>query len=140
MRKVTVRRATKLSSKKIWSLIINLNNYPNHVKFLKKIEFEKPLSMGSSFSDITTIAYIPIKIAHEVDIYEENKRIGFFVKMPLFGFMKQRVEIEDKGLERIVNLTVEFDFQNKLLDIIFGKFLEKRVKEMLLYILDSENS
>lgn len=138
MRKVSVQGATSLSSTRIWNLITDLSLYPKHVKFVKKIYSDKPLSLGTSFSDITTIVYIPLKITHTVNIFEKGKRLGFFVKMPVYGFMKQSVEIKGDGSNRILNLTIEFDFQNKFFDFIFGKFLEKRVREMLLYILDSE--
>lgn len=138
MRKVTVKDSTKLPLKKVWSLITDLKNYPKHVKFVKKINYDRPLSLGSTFSDITTIAFVPIKITHTVDIFVENKKLGFFVKMPLTGFMRQRVKILDIKEGSQLELSIEFDFQNKFIDIIFGRFLEKRVKEMLLYILDSE--
>lgn len=137
MRKVVVKGQTSLSSDKLWSLITDLNNYPKHVKFLKKIEFEKPLSLGSKFSDITTIAFVPLKVVHTVDVFEENKRLGFFVQMPVKGFMKQTVNILSRKGKSEVELSVDFDFQNAIFELVFGTFLERRIKEMLLYILES---
>lgn len=138
MRKVSVSGSSKLSSQDLWSLITDLDKYPKHVKFVKKINYNNPLSLGSKFSDLTTIVYIPLKITHTVDVFEKGKKLGFFVKMPVSGFMKQRIDINDKSSERVLSLAIEFDFQNKIFDFLAGKFLEKRVKEMLLYILDSE--
>ncbi|OGH02672.1 MAG: hypothetical protein A2798_03485 [Candidatus Levybacteria bacterium RIFCSPHIGHO2_01_FULL_37_17] len=137
MRKVIVKGSISLTSAQIWSLITDLNMYPKYIKFVQKVGFDKPLSLRSQFSDITTIAYIPLKVTHKVDVYEKEKTLGFYVKMPITGYMKQSVKIENSGSIRTLNLTIEFDFQNKLFDFIFGRFLEKRVKEMLLYILES---
>lgn len=138
MRRVEVSATTIISKQKLWSYITDLNRYPRHVKFVKKVNYDRPLSLGSTFSDITTIALVPIKITHTVDIFQKEKILGFYVNMPLTGFMKQRVKIMETKEGNQLKLSIEFDFQNKLFDIIFGRFLEKRVREMLLYILDSE--
>lgn len=138
MRKVEVKGETSLSKELIWRFITDLKRYPKHVKFVKSVSFSEPLSLGSQFSDITTIAYIPLKVTHKVDVFEKEKSLGFYVKMPLTGYMIQRVNIKSKNNKRELGLSIEFDFQNRLFDFVFGKFLEKRIREMLLYILESE--
>jgi ribosome-associated toxin RatA of RatAB toxin-antitoxin module len=138
MRKVEVKGETSLSKEQIWRLITDLERYPKHVKFVKTVSFNKPLALKSQFSDITTIAYIPLKVTHTVDVFEKEKSLGFYVKMPLTGHMIQRVNISSRSDKRELHLSIEFDFQNRLFDLAFGRFLEKRINEMLLYILESE--
>lgn len=138
MRKVEVKGETSFSKELIWHFITDLKRYPKHVKFVKSVSFSEPLYLGSQFSDITTIAYIPLKVTHKVDVFEKEKSLGFYVKMPLTGYMIQRVNIKSKNNKRELGLSIEFDFQNRLFDFVLGKFLEKRIREMLLYILESE--
>ncbi len=135
MRKVSVSETVRLPVSDVWSLITNLDLYPKFVKFVKSVSYSKKLQKGSGFHDVTTIMWVPIRVHHHVEVFEVNKTLGFYVKMLFNGFMRQRVYLTSKGNTTTIEQTVEFSFNNPLLDFLAGPILEKRVKEMLYHIV-----
>lgn len=136
MRKVSALGLIRIPPHKLWDLITDLEKYPRYVKFVKSVYPITRLKKGSEFTDVTKIVWVPITINHTVDIYEKNKKLGFFVKMPLGGEMYQRVVLMPEKEGTQVEMWIEFTHGNAIFDFFAGPILSKRLKEMLEFILE----
>lgn len=136
MRKVFVSEELNVPPQRVWDLITDLENYPKYVKFVKSVKYNEPLKLNSQFSDVTKIAWIPLKIKHTVDIFDKNKTLGFFVKMPLGGKMYQRAVLTPSTKGTRFDLWIEFTHGNPVSDFFAAPILSKRIKQMLEYIIE----
>jgi ribosome-associated toxin RatA of RatAB toxin-antitoxin module len=132
MRTAKVEAELSLSIDHLWSLLLEISNYPKYIKFLQKAELVGGrIEVGAVWYDWTTILFLPMKIKHTVVSITPKEEIGFDVDLIFGGIMQQRFVFSPRGSSTQIQGQISFDFRNKLVDKILGQFLQKRLQEML---------
>ncbi|MBU3978980.1 hypothetical protein KJ980_04995 [Patescibacteria group bacterium] len=123
--------SNKIDLETAWNKIIDIEKYPQRVKYVKKVKVHNT-GLGSKWDDITTILWIPIKMRHTVNYLQKNKEYGFKVYMYFGGCMEQKYTLSQKDKKLIIHALITFDLGNKLLNASLGFVLKKRLRNMLI--------
>lgn len=131
IRIVEIKTEINAESWEIWELIENVKDYPKFIKFVKYAWLGGPFNNGSKWTDITTIIFFPILVRHEILEVMEKEKAVFKIRMPFNGSIIQTVNIKPIKIGVEFKIAVAINMGNKIADMIFGKFIEKRIYEML---------
>lgn len=132
MQRIVTENITSIKAERVWKLLTDINNYPNFIKFVRKIK-DRPSDFkeGVYWTDITNIVWIPLLIKHKIIKIEKNKKFTYELFLPFGGTMIEECELTTDSKGTHVRSEIKFTFRNYLLDLIFGAILKKRLKEML---------
>lgn len=131
MRKIVMEVKTKvLSREAMWDKIIHIERYPEWVKYCKKIDITE-VKEGATFSDITTLLWIPMKIHHKIISIKKYKEIIFFLPLPGGGKMWHTFTFGQDHDETYMRAEIKFDLGNILFNNTVGYILEKRWENIL---------
>lgn len=114
------------TEKNPWSIIEDVNSYPGLVGFVKKAKLLGSFEKGSSWYDITSILWVPLKIVHRITALEKGKRVDYYISLPFGGWMLEKILLKGKTLEVEVSLSL-----SKPIDSILGPVLERRLRQMV---------
>jgi uncharacterized membrane protein len=127
---ITVR-STKVPVEKVWEALIDIEKYPERVKFVKKVKIYGQ-GEGSRWDDTTTILWFPLTLKHTITALKKNKEYSFEIPLSSTGVMRQKYLIrQDNGEGVIVEGTISYDLGNKLLNMTLSPILKKRLRNML---------
>lgn len=136
MRQIVVIAKTEEPVEEIWSLIIDVKNWARVIKFVKKIYLKGDVKAGTKFYDVTSILWLPTVIEHRIKEIEKHKKFIMEAYLPLkTGKMFQSIIIKNDGTKKEIQIEIKFYIRFFLFDIIFGKLLEVRLKQMVVETL-----
>lgn len=133
MRKIRVEaRSTTLSQKDLWKIVTTIENYPKWCKFCQRILVAPPeLVEGTSWVDITTLLWIPLKAKHIVTKIKPFEEFHVFLPLSGGGKMWFQFDFKQKGEHSYMTSEVTFDLRYKLINATVGYILEKRWKQLM---------
>lgn len=132
MESVKIKAQTEsLTREKVWDLLIDIEKYPERVKFVKKIEIHG-VGKGSKWDDTTTILWLPLTMHHTVKNFVKNEEYSFSLPIWGGGSMEQAYTIKEEGKKVIVEAVVNFTLGHEIFNLTIGKILKARLKEMLI--------
>lgn len=129
MRKLTFELVTPSSAKRIWPIMSDINNYHKYIKYCHHSKLVGSFKEGSTWYDWSTVAFLPLKINHEIIKIIPNKKIVYLIKSP-FGEIWQTISIKERRETR-VKLEIVIDSPNRLVENTIGLLVYKRNKQML---------
>lgn len=129
-RSVVLSADLKVQAGTLWKFVANVKTYPKFVKFMQSAEVDGAFRPGSSWTDWSTVMFIPLKIKHEILKVEKEKTVVNLIKMPLGGQIIQTVTIEPKAKFVRVKLGAEIKLASSVLDSLIGPILEVRTRTM----------
>lgn len=130
VRTIKIKEKLELPIDKSWELFTDLDNYPKYFKYVNKIFYKEKMRAGSVWYDFATFI-VPIVVKHKTTVFEENKKLGFDVKIPVSGYIKERIEFEKENSTTKIHATIVYDFGNPLFSFLFDKLFEKRMRESI---------
>jgi ribosome-associated toxin RatA of RatAB toxin-antitoxin module len=130
MRKLEFVIHTKATTKNVWQLMSNVDNYYKYIKYCHKSKLVGNFQEGSSWYDWSTVMFLPLKINHKIVNIVPNKKIVYLISSQ-FGEIRQTILIIKEGKATQLTLKVNIDFPNRLIDKTFGAFVSLRNKKML---------
>lgn len=130
-RNVEVGGEFDLDSSQLWNLVENVDNYPKYIKFVMYAKLDGSFEAGSKWVDLSTIIIFPIPVIHEILEVVDLEKAVYLIKFPFGGSIIQTVSIKSntKGAEFKISNVINMG--NKFADLLLGKFIEKRTREML---------
>lgn len=132
-RVIKVSREIATSAQAVWARISNLDEYPRHFKYVKRVQ-KKELRVGETWWDWTNILFIPIRVEHKVKSLEAPRLAVFIVRIPFGGSLTETFAADELGQTLRVDAVIEMDL--RILDFFIGRFLEKRLAEIICGALD----
>ena len=115
----------------VWSVLADVENYPKYVKHIYRAKAHGPLVEGSTWSDWTTILFLPLKITHTTSELVEPRRLHFTFPTPFEGQVNQLFTLRQEGRATNVRFEISIDLGNKLVDFLLGSILEQRWRSMI---------
>jgi ribosome-associated toxin RatA of RatAB toxin-antitoxin module len=117
--------------KRIWEIFSDVRNYPKYFKHVKIVQCkDKEIKLGTVWHDFATFV-VPARVKHIVTVLEKEKSLGFDVKIFKSGFIKERVLFTEIGKITMVEININFDFNNRLLSFLFNSRLKRRLSESI---------
>ena len=133
IRTVSVKAKTAHSKENIWDIAIDIKNWDKLIKFVKKIYMKDDVKEGAVFYDITAILIIPGLVRHKIIEIEPNKKLYVEAYIPFnSGKMFQTISIKDLNGKREIEIEIKYYISFFIFDLIFGKILEHRLKDMIV--------
>jgi ribosome-associated toxin RatA of RatAB toxin-antitoxin module len=129
----SIKREAVLNTpvKKIWEIFSDVRNYPKYFKHVKIVRCkDKKIKLGTVWHDFATFV-VPAFVKHTVTILEKEKSLGFDVKIFKSGFVKERVLFTEIGKATKVEISIDFDFNNRFLSLLFNSRLKIRLSESI---------
>jgi hypothetical protein len=130
MRRIEIKENLEIPTERLWSLFVDLDNYPKYFKYVHKIFHKGEMKLGSNWYDLASFI-IPVIVKHTTTVFEKERKIGFDIKIPVRGYVKERVEFTKMGSKTKINGTIVFDFGNPLFSFLFDGLFEKRMRESI---------
>lgn len=131
MRRVNLETRADKSPDAIWSMLINIHDYPKYVKFVHKVESPPDLRIGDDWFDLSTIVFLPLNIKHTVTEMEPKRKLAFLVPLIFGGKMKQSFLLTQVNRGTDVRVEIAFDLGNPVFNQIIGPLLERRLMVMM---------
>ncbi len=131
MRTITVTTSSPMPFEILWSIITDIPQYPQYVKFVRKALLYGPVAVGVRWDDETTILWLPIRMKHTITRLEQYQVFAFDLNLPLGGKMSHVYTLCNKSSETMIVATISFFLGIKILDKIIGPVLEHRLRAML---------
>ena len=88
------------------------------------------MKKGYIWFDLATVVYFPALVLHKVTEFEENKRIRFYVPLPLIGKIVETVDLQERNNKTFVKANISYDY-GPIFGPIFNNIFEKRFTEMI---------
>lgn len=126
-----------ITSSRLWEIITEINRYPNYIKFVYWARINGRFEAGSTWTDLSTILFIPILVRHEIMKIRTGRKVLYLIKLPFGGKIMQIFEIKQKQKTTDMSIEIVIDLKNPILDSVLGKFLERRTKFMLNSTLEN---
>lgn len=130
MKKIEIQETLDLPVDKVWELFINLDNYPKYFKYTKRVFYKGQMKLGFEWYDFANFVF-PLIVKHKTTVFEKEKSLGFDVYIPLKGYIKERVNFEEKNNATEIKASVVFDFGNPVFSFLFDNIFENRMKESI---------
>lgn len=130
MNHVIFETTVDLPVKKVWELFTDPESYPKYFKYIKKVFYKNKMKKGFIWFDLATVVYIPAIVMHKVVAFEEEKRIEFYVPLPMIGKIIETIELSPKDKKTYVKAKVSYDY-GPFFGMLFNKIFERRFKEMI---------
>lgn len=132
-RVIKLHREIATNAQAVWARMSDLDEYPRHFKYVKRVQ-KQELRVGETWLDWTNILFVTIKVAHQVKSLEAPRLVTFVARTPFGGSLTETFAVDELGQTLRVNALIEIDL--RLLDFFIGRFLEKRLAEMISGALD----
>ncbi len=129
MRKLNYKLHTNAPVKIVWSIISDVDNYHQYIKYCMSSKLQGKFEEGSSWYDWSTVAFLPLKINHKIIKIVPNQKVLYKIEMP-FGNIWQTLQIS-KTKPTSVSLAVTIDIPNQFLEKTLGTIIYIRNKKML---------
>lgn len=98
MKKVLSRVVSQIPPEEIWAHIVAVKDYSEIMPFTYAIKVRQyPLSLHSSWTDVTTVLWFPLVMKHTVHAFKENEQLYQVINLPFGG------KIEEEFLLSVVN-------------------------------------
>ncbi|MDO8486776.1 MAG: hypothetical protein Q7S45_00570 [Candidatus Curtissbacteria bacterium] len=120
---------------RLWQIASNVSNYPRYFKYVHFVKAPGSFEVGSSWWDISTILYFPIKVKHKIVKIVPNKEVKQEINLPFGGEIIQNINITSVGDKTKVKIKVLI-CQNTFMDFFFGRVIEVRTQAILLGALE----
>jgi hypothetical protein len=133
MKTVSVRvRSTKISIDKLWQIMIDIEKYPQRVKFVRSTTVYGKIEEGAVWDDTTTILWFPLRLKHVITDFKKNSEYSFDLPLHFGGWMRQRYTLKEESSKAvIITGTITYDLGNPVLNVVFSSLLGMRLKNML---------
>lgn len=129
MKSLNFEFTTSASTKNIWSILSDVDNYHRYIKYCRSSKLKGEFKEGSSWYDWSTVVFLPLKINHKIIKITPGEKIIYQIKMPI-GNIWQTILIS-KGKKTKVKLEVVIDFPNRFIEKTLGALVYMRNREML---------
>ncbi len=134
MKKVQLRYVvSNMSDDELWHLVRDIESYPQRIKYCKKV-YDIDFKHGGSYTDVTTLLWIPATIRHQIVSAKYPTEIKYFLSMPLGATSNYSFKLKHKQGKTILEVEVDFDLGHHhlpLLPRIVGFVLARRLVSML---------
>lgn len=129
-RKVTLSAKLPIETDRLWKIVSGVSHYPKYVKYMKSAQMNGDFNIGNTWSDRSTVFYLPFVVHHKILVIKENREVRYLITLPFGGHVMQRITMRPQGDKSRATLEAEIDFKNRFLDLVFGRILEARTREM----------
>ncbi len=129
-RMVSVRGKLPVSRSEMWKSIQKVENYPSYVKFMKRAKIDGPFRTGTTWTDFSTVAYMPLRVRHKILKINGRQKVVYLIRLPLGGEVIQTLSVNGGDSQVEVGLDATIYFKNRLLDYTLGPVLQRRTNEM----------
>lgn len=116
---------------RLWEMFSEVSNYPRYIKYCQKAELVGEFKVGSTWSDWSTVVWIPLKIIHKIEKVKPQKEIVYRIDLPFGGNIRQHFDLQDLGKGTKVVVRIEIGFENQLMDLLVGGLVEQRNRKMI---------
>lgn len=131
------KKVTGISKKDLWQYIISVESYPDYIPFLQRTHVPEKIAKGSTWYDVTTILWIPMKFRHTTLSITPQEEMCFQVHIPFRGTMVQKYFLKYTQNTLELAAVAEFHLGNKAIDMIVGPILKRRLEKMMEGSLDN---
>ncbi len=130
MKSINIETTVDLPVEKVWQLFVDPKNYVKYFKYIKGVFYKGKMKKGYIWFDLATVVYFPALVLHKVTEFEENKRIQFYVPLPLIGKIVETVDLQEKNNKTFVKAIISYEY-GPIFGPIFNNIFEKRFTEMI---------
>lgn len=111
----------------------DIETYPQRIKFCKKV-YDVDFKHGGSYTDVSTVLWIPATVRHEIVSVKYPTEIKYFLKMPLGATSQHSFKLKRERGKIILLVEVTFDLGHPRLRVlanVVGYILAHRLVTML---------
>jgi hypothetical protein len=123
----------KFTADNLWHRVRDIETYPQRIKFCKKV-YDIDFKHGGSYTDVTTLLWIPATVRHEIVSAKYPTEIKYSLKMPLGATSQHSFRLKRKNGKIVLLVEVTFDLGHprlRLLGNIVSYILARRLVTML---------
>jgi ribosome-associated toxin RatA of RatAB toxin-antitoxin module len=132
VKQITATAHLPIPQEKAWSLITKVKDYPKIMPFTYSVTAtHDPLKKGSSWSDITTILWIPLRMTHHIYRYDAHHSLGQRIDLPFRAELDEQFRLKTHGESTEVFVTVTFHPGEIPLSPMILSIWEKRMKYLV---------
>jgi hypothetical protein len=114
----------------LWNLVRDVDTYPARIKYCKKV-LSVDFKHGGSYTDVTTLLWIPATIRHTIESVQYPHRIEYVMALPGGGTSRQSYGFSHANGTTVCEIKVTFDLGHPLIDRTVGYVLSRRLVSML---------
>ena len=130
MKSIKIQTTINLPAEKVWQLFIDPKNYVKYFKYINGVFYKGKMKKGYIWFDLATVVYFPALVLHKVTEFEENKRIQFYVPLPLIGKIVETVDLQEKNNKTYVKAIISYEY-GSIFGPIFNNIFEKRMRKSI---------
>lgn len=132
MKQITATAHLPISQEKAWSFITSVKDYPKVMPFTYAVSAtHDPLKVGSKWSDITTILWIPLRMTHHIYRYDAYHTLSQRIDLPFAAELDEQFHLKSNGKKTKVSVTVTFHPGHIPLSPMILSIWEKRMKYLV---------
>lgn len=123
----------ELTVEQAWERIVEADAYPRRLKYIKAVH-DFNISTGGHYTDVTTVLWVPLKIAHTVIEVVEGKEMRTVMSLPLGGTMWHTFQVsqDQKSQATVISARAEFTLGDPLRNYTVGSILARRLSKLFL--------
>src|SRR3990167_9882194 len=132
MRNLVFETTVPAAIDRVWYMFEKIEEYPQLIEYCHTAKLAGGFEEGSSWHDWSTVLIVPLKVSHQIEKILPKEEIIYSIPLPFGGFLKQNFTLVEKtSKETYVKVGITIDFESKLLDSLFGSFVEYSNRKMI---------